>query len=347
MNFSSDNAAGIAPEILAAIAEANAGRASAYGSDEVTAKAQAALNTLFEREAEIFPLSTGTAANALALSALMPSWGVTYCHRHAHIEEDEAGAPGFFSSGGKLALLDGDDGKFSAETLAQALAGASFDFEHHSRPAAVSISQASERGGSYTPDEIAAIAEVTHGHGLKLHMDGARFGNSVAYLGCSAAQASWRAGVDVLSFGATKNGAMAAEAVLFFDTAPAEDFRYRRKRAGHLISKMRFLSAQLLAYVEDGNWLRYASHANGCAKTLADGLAALPGARLAHPVEANEIFIRLPEAIVAGMETDGVIFHRWEPGPSPMVRLLTAFDTDMADVEQAIAIATRHAEKGN
>jgi threonine aldolase len=342
MNFSSDNAAGIAPEILAAITDANSGRATAYGGDEVTAKAKAALNALFECEAEIFPLSTGSAANALALAALMPPWGVTYCHRHAHIEEDEAGAPGFFSGGGKLALLDGDNGKFSAAALAEALAGAGFGVEHHPQPAAVSISQASERGASYSPDEIAAIAEVTHKHGLKLHMDGARFGNSVAFLGCGAAEASWRAGVDVLSFGATKNGAMAAEAVLFFKPELAENFLFRRKQAGHLVSKMRFLSAQLLAYVEDDNWLRHARHANGCARTLADGLAALPGAELAHPVEANEIFIRLPEATAAGMARDGVIFHRWEAGPPPLLRLLTAFDTDPAEVEQALAIAGRH-----
>jgi len=343
MNFSSDNAAGIAPELLAALGQANAGRAMAYGNDAVTERALAALADCFETELAAFPVATGTAANALALSALTPPWGMVYCHRHAHIEEDEAGAPEFFSGGAKLHLLDGDHGKFDAATLKAALDVAGFDVEHHAQPAAVSITQATEAGTCYAPDEIAAIAAVAHGRGLKLHMDGARFANAVAHLGCSPAEASWRAGVDVLSFGATKNGAMAAEAVLFFDPALAGEMRFRRKRGGHLFSKMRFLTAQLEAYLADGNWLRYAAHANACAKALAEGLAALPGAALAHPVEANEVFIRLPEAVRAGMRADGVVFHPWAPDGPDAVRLVTAFDTEMADVEAAIAVARRHA----
>jgi len=343
MNFSSDNAAGIAPEILAALAAANDGRAMAYGNDAVSERLAVALADCFETKLAAFPVATGTAANALALATLSPPWGLIYCHRHAHVEEDEAGAPEFFSAGAKLHLLDGDHGKFDAGTLAGALATAGVGVEHHPQPAAVTVTQATESGTCYGPDEIAAIAQVTHDHGLKLHVDGARFANAVAFLGCSPADLTWRAGVDVLSFGATKNGAMAAEAVVFFDPDLAGEMRFRRKRAGHLFSKMRFLSAQLEAYLADDAWLRYARHANACARALAEGLAALPGAGLVHPVEANEVFIRLPEPVIAGMQADGVLFHPWAPDGPGAVRLVTAFDTDPADVDAAIAVARRHA----
>jgi threonine aldolase len=343
MNFSSDNAAGVSPEILAALAEANGGRAMAYGNDSITASATAAIAALFETDVDVFPVATGTAANALSLAAMAPPWGLIYCHRNAHIEEDEAGAPEFFTGGAKLHLLDGEHGKFTAGTLRDVLASAGFGVEHHAQPAGVSITQASEAGTVYTPDEIAAIAEAAHEKGLPVHMDGARFANAIAHLDRSPADVTWRAGVDVLSFGATKNGAMAAEAVVIFDKALAENFRFRRKRAGHLFSKMRFLSAQLEAYVRDGLWLRNAQHANGCARQLADGLAALPGADLLHPVQANEIFIRLPEPVLAGMEADGVVFHRWLPAGPSVIRLVTAFDTSTVEVEAALAVARKYA----
>jgi len=343
MNFSSDNATGIAPDIMEALQQANAGRAMAYGADDITTAATATIADLFEREVEVFPVLTGTAANALSLAAAVPPWGVTYCHRNAHIEEDEAGAPEFFTGGGKLALLDGPHGKFTAATLADALATAPFGVEHHAQPAAVSITQASEAGTCYTPDEIAQISAAAHKHELTVHMDGARFANAIAHLGCTPAEATWRAGIDILSFGATKNGAMAAEAVIVFDEARIRDLRFRRKRAGHLVSKMRFVSAQLLAYVRDDCWLRLARHANSCAQKLAQGLASIDGADLIHTVEANEIFIRLPEPVLEGMAADGVIFHRWLPAGPSVVRLVTAFDTEMSDIEGAIASARRHA----
>ncbi|MDP6705143.1 MAG: low specificity L-threonine aldolase [Alphaproteobacteria bacterium] len=339
MNFSSDNASGCCPEIMAALAEVNAGPAMAYGNDAATTAAVAALAELFECKLEAFPVATGTAANALALSVLTPPWGLVYCHRHAHIEEDECGAPELFSGGAKLHLLDGADAKFDAETLSRALAGAGPGVEHHPQPAAVSITQASELGTVYSADEIAAIAEVAHGHGLGLHMDGARFANAVVSANVSPADLSWRAGVDVMSFGATKNGAMAAEAVLFFKPELAADFRYRRKRGGHLFSKMRFLSAQLRAYATDDLWRRNAQHANAMAARLADGLAALPDAGLAHPVQANEIFIALPEAALTAMAEAGVVFHRWGGAESRTIRLVTAYDTEAAVVDAAIAIA--------
>ena len=347
MHFSSDNATGVAPEIMAALAEANAGPAMAYGNDEITARAEAALADLFECELVAFPVATGTAANALALSVLTPPYGLVYCHRHAHIEEDECGAPELFSGGAKLHLLEGPHARFDADTLAEALAAAGPGVEHHPQPAAVSLTQASEAGTVYSLEETAAIAEVAHGHGLHVHMDGARFANAVVHLGCTPAEASWRAGVDVLSFGATKNGAMAAEAVLFFKPELAADFRYRRKRGGHLFSKMRFLSAQLLAYASADLWRRNAAHANAMAQRLSEGLAALPGAALAHPVEANEIFVSLPEAALAAMAEAGVVFHRWGGPESTTIRLVTAFDTAAAAVDGTLAAARRALDGGD
>ncbi|MBT4042409.1 MAG: low specificity L-threonine aldolase [Rhodospirillaceae bacterium] len=337
MNFSSDNASGVAPQIMAALAAANEGHAMAYGADPITKAAEAAFTDLFGRELAVFPVATGTAANALALSALTPPWGQIYCHRNAHIEEDEAGAPELFSGGAKLALLDGDGGKIEPETLATAIAGAGFGVQHHSQPSALSLTQATEAGTIYDLDEIAALSGIAHNAGLSVHMDGARFANAVAHLGCSPAAATWQAGVDVLSFGATKNGAMAAEAVVFFDPDMAEDFLYRRKRGGHLFSKMRYLSAQLVAYLQDDLWLENARHANACAQTLSQGLAALDGAHLVHPVQANEIFVTLPERVLNALKTASVGFHSW--GNEGLSRFVCAFNTDAADVERTLKIA--------
>ena len=215
-----------------------------------------------------------------------------------------------------------------------------------SQPAAVSLTQASEAGTVYRPDETAAIAEVCRGHGLGLHVDGARFANALAMLGCTPAEASWRAGVDVLSFGATKNGALAAEAVLFFRPDDAAGFRYRRKRAGHLVSKMRFVSAQLDAYLDNGLWLANAAHANAMAARLADGLRGIAAARFNHPVEANELFVSMPPAIREGLAADGFAFYPWAAGGPDCVRLVTAFDTPATAVDAFIASARRHAGGG-
>ena len=339
MHFSSDNATGVAPEIMAALAEANAGPAMAYGNDEITARAEAALADLFECELVAFPVATGTAANALALSVLTPPYGLVYCHRHAHIEEDECGAPELFSGGAKLHLLEGPHARFDADTLAEALAAAGPGVEHHPQPAAVSLTQASEAGTVYSLEETAAIAEVAHGHGLHVHMDGARFANAVAHLGCTPAEASWRAGVDVLSFGATKNGAMAAEAVLFFKPELAADFRYRRKRGGHLFSKMRFISAQLLAYLEGDLWLTNARHANAMARRLSDGLAALPGVSIRHATEANMVFAEVPDSLRDGLAARGFGFFIYPDEAGPVVRLVTAFNSTPEDVDALLTAA--------
>ena len=289
MNFNSDNVVGASPEILAALTAANHGAVASYGDDPITARVEAAFARLFERDVAVFPVVTGTAANALSLAACVPPWGVIYCHPEAHIAVDECGAPEFYTGGAKLMLLDGADAKLAPATLAAALATSGQGVVHHAQPAAVSVSQATECGAIYRPSELAALAKVAHGYGCAFHVDGARFANALVTLGCSAAEATWRAGVDVLSFGATKNGALAAEAIVVFDPGLAATIAYRRKRAGHLLSKLRFLSAQLEAYLADDLWLANARHANAMAARAAAGFARLAnrGVALVHPVEAN------------------------------------------------------------
>jgi threonine aldolase len=342
MNFSSDNVTGAAPEILAALsAAAQGGPAMPYGADDWTKRVGARLAEIFEREVAVFPVATGSAANSLALSALVPVYGAIFCHPDAHIAVDECGAPEFFTGGAKLVPIGGEHGKIRAADLARVLDGAGAGIVHHVQPAAVSLSQTTEAGTVYRPDEIAAIAEVAHRHALKVHMDGARFANALLAAGCRPAELTWRAGVDALSFGATKNGALAAEAVVFFNPADARDFGYRRKRGGHLFSKMRFLSAQLEAYLANDLWLKHAAHANRLARRLADGLSTLPGARLLHPVEANELFLWLPEPVIAGLLDAGFGFYRWvEAGPG-VIRLVTAFNSEARDVELMIETARR------
>lgn len=336
MNFASDNVAGAAPEILAAVTAAAAGTAAAYGADALTARLTRRFADLFEREVAVFPVATGTAANALALAAVTPPWGAIYGHADSHIQTDECGAPEMFTGGAKLVALPGAHGKLTAETLRQALAEAGAGVVHRVQPAALSLSQATEAGTVYRPAEVAALAEVAHDHGLTVHMDGARFANAVVALGVRPADITWRAGVDVLSFGATKNGALAAEAVVFFRPELAASVAFRRKRSGHLVSKMRFLSAQLDAYLADDLWLRLARHANAMARRLAEGLATVPGARLRDPVEANEVFVSLPEPVIQGLSEAGFIFYRWR---GSVIRLVTAFNTDPAVVEALITAA--------
>lgn len=338
-NFCSDNTTGAAPEILRALEAANAGPAMPYGNDELTRRVETRLAEVFETEVTAFPVATGTAANVLALSVMTPPYGAIYCHEESHINVDECGAPEFYTGGAKLVTLSGAHGKLDPATIGGAIKGAGV--VHEVQPAAISLTQATEAGTVYTPDETAAIAEVARAHGLGLHIDGARFANALVALGCTPAEATWKAGVDALSFGATKNGALGAEAVVLFKPDLAASFGYRRKRGGHLFSKMRFLSAQLDAYLADDLWLRNARHANAMAARLAEGLDALPGVSLIHPVEANEIFARLPKAVIAGLLAEGFAFYRWGPEANCEVRLVTAFNTDPQDVEAFLAAAVR------
>jgi len=336
MRFFSDNTASVCPEILEAICAANRDLVIAYGDDPWTQRLDEAFGAFFETQVRVFPVATGTAANSLALATLAPPYGAIYCHPEAHIAVDECGAPGFFSGGAQLERIDGERAKLTAESLAATLDGHSVSV-HSVQPAAVSISQATELGTAYRPAEVAALCEVAHEHGLHVHMDGARFANAVTYLDCHPADVTWRAGVDVLSFGATKNGALAAEAVVFFHLGLVRDFELRRKRAGQLLSKSRFISAQLLAYVESGVWRRNAEQANALARSI--GQAA--GTRLLHPVEANEVFVELGAKSKAALRAAGFEFYDWGPPASGEARLVVSWDQDPRHVEALCAALTR------
>ena len=338
VSFTSDNASGAAPEILRALAEANSGAAMPYGEDAITGRVASRLAEIFETKVAVFPVATGTAANSLALSVMVPPYGAVYCHETAHVQVDECGAPEFYTGGAKLVPLSGAHGKIDAQTLGAAIEGAGN--VHAVQPAAVSIAQASEAGTVYAPTEIADLAEVARGHDLGLHMDGARFANALVAGNHSPAELTWKSGVEALSFGATKNGALGAEAVVLFKPELAATFAYRRKRGGHLLSKMRFLSAQLDAYLRDDLWLRNARHANAMAGRLGAGLAAVTGVTLCHPVEANEVFARLPETMITGLLEQGFAFYRWGAEARCEVRLVTSFDTDSKDVDAFLAAAS-------
>jgi threonine aldolase len=341
VNFASDNAYGAMKEIVAALAQAGEGAARSYGDDEITARVRARLRDIFEHDVFVYPVVTGTAANALALATLVPPHGAIICHAQSHIAVDECGAPEFFSHGAKLVALEGDHAKLSPATVEHALAHFQKGFVHHAQPTAISLTQATERGTVYSLAELRAISDVARRHDLKLHIDGARFANALVRLRCSPAEATWRAGVDALSFGATKNGALGAEAVVFFYEKDVADFEYRRKKSGHLLSKMRFLSAQLDAYLENDRWLKAAAHANALARKLGDALAQLPGAELADPVEANAVFVRLPDETVARLRKAGAVFYDWTPpeGRTTLIRLVVSFATPEDAIERFIAVA--------
>ena len=343
MNFCSDNTTGIAPEIMAALVAANSGQAMPYGEDAITGRLAELFGALFETEVAVFPVGTGTAANALALSLMTPPYGAIYCHREAHIAVHECGAPELFSGGAKLVVLDGEHGKISSGALEAALEQAGGGDVHHVPPAALSLSQQTECGTLYTPREVTALCEVAHGHGLNVHMDGARFANAVVTLDCTPAEATWRSGIDILCFGATKNGALAAEAVIIFKPELAGEAAYRHKRVGQLFSKMRFISAQLEAYIADGLWLENARHANAQATRLAEGIEATAGVELLYPVQGNELFATLSEPVLSGLLEDGFMFHRWRDGGVVTARLVTAFDTAPGDIDAFIASLKRHA----
>jgi threonine aldolase len=345
-NFTSDNVTGVSPAIMAALVRANEGRVPSYGADPWTAELEARARAVFETEdLAIFPVATGTAANALALAPLVQPYRALLAHESAHIMTDECGAPEFYSGGAKLIGLPGAGGKLRPEPVGATIATAAEAGVHGAQPVAVSLTQATEAGTLYRLEEVAAIAELAGAHGLRLHMDGARLANAIAALGCSPAEATWKVGVDALSLGATKNGAMAAEAVVFFDRRLAAGFAERRKRAGHLFSKQRFLSVQLLAYLEDGLWLANAAHANRLAGRLGAGLARLPGVRLAHLVEANEVFAVLPDAAIEALLAEGFLFDRSPAeGGGTAIRLVTAFSSDEEDIDAFLAAAARHSE---
>ncbi|MGZ3216414.1 threonine aldolase family protein [Paracoccus sp. T5] len=344
MNFASDNSYGAHPAVMTALAEANsAGPVMGYGADPVTAQAADAIRALLEApDAVVRFVATGTAANALVCAQLSPPFGRIYCHEDAHIETSECAAPEFFAHGAKLITLPGMGGRLAPQTLSQALKLGADGGLNGGRNALVSITNATEWGTVYAPAEVAALAAVAQEARVPLHMDGARFANAVASLGCSAADLTWRAGVDALCLGGTKNGAMAAEAVVFFDPAQAEGFDYRRKQAGHVFSKNRFLAAQMLALANDGLWLELARLANAKAAHLAEALTQ-GGGQLLQPVQSNAVFAAIPAETHARARAAGAIYHLWPDksaeGLDPVpLRLVCAWDTPDGDVEALAAI---------
>lgn len=350
LDFASDNAAGVSPRIEAALASANSGYAAAYGADPHTARAVETLKAVFNRDLAAMLVATGTGANALALGAIVPPWGAVLCHEEAHIAEDEVGAPEFFMHGAKIVGIPGVGCKITPDALKAALALLPRGVVRNVQPAALSLSQGTEAGTLYTPEEIRALCEIAHAHGLLVHMDGARFANAVAALNIAPAEMTWQAGIDVLSLGATKNGCWACEAVIFFDPERAEHFAFQRKRGGHTLSKGRFLGAQMQAWLADDHWLALARHANACAAQLEEGLLQLPGVRLAWPRQINELFPILPAKMETAMR-EVARFYPWAgrsvaPALGPkdgeaFIRLITSFQTTAADVETLLAAARR------
>jgi threonine aldolase len=336
LRFFSDNTGSACPEILTALQAANHGLARAYGDDEWTARLDGVLSAFFGAEVRAFAVATGTAANALALATLSPPYGAIFAHQEAHVACDECGAPGFFSGGAQLALLPGEHGRIAPASFAAALEAHRVDV-HTLQPAALSLTQATELGTTYRAHDLAQLAATAHERGLKVHMDGARFANALAFLGCHPGDITWGAGVDVLSFGATKNGALTAEAVVFFDRTLVRDFELRRKRAGHLLSKSRYVAAQLLAYVESGVWQRNAQRTN----RLAQGIGRAAGAALLHPVEANEVFLGLGVARREALRAAGFEFYDWGAESAGEARFVVSWDQPEEDVPALCAALAR------
>jgi threonine aldolase len=336
-NFRSDNETPVAPAIMDAIIEANRGTAAAYAEDDWSMRLNEAFSELFRTDAIVLPVSTGTVANSIALAAVTPPWGSVFCSRVAHIYNDESGAPEFFGNGLRLVTVEGQDGKFQPDTLERTVYANQGHGVHSYEASALSLTQATEAGTVYAVDEVAALCHSAHEMGLVTHMDGARFGNAVASLGCHPAEVTVEAGIDMLSFGASKNGCMAAEALVLFNQPQLQDVAERlRKRSGHLLSKMRYVSAQLLAYIENGLWLDMATHANTQAAKFAEAVENHPEAELEYPVHANEVFVKWTKEGFEHLESQGIEFLFW-PGRDDLARFVFGHTTSERDMEVLLA----------
>ncbi|WP_263224537.1 threonine aldolase family protein [Pseudomonas alabamensis] len=331
--FASDNYSGICPEAWAAMEQANLGHERAYGDDQWTQRAADHFRQLFETDCEVFFAFNGTAANSLALASLCQSYHSVICSETAHVETDECGAPEFFSNGSKLLTAGSVGGKLTPESIRD-VASKRQDI-HYPKPRVVTLTQATEVGTVYRPDELKAISATCKALGLNLHMDGARFSNACAFLGCTPAELTWKSGVDVLCFGGTKNGMAVGEAILFFNHDLAADFDYRCKQAGQLASKMRFLSAPWVGLLEDGAWLRHAQHANQCAQLLGSLVSDIPGVSLMFPVEANGVFLQMPEAALQALRDKGWRFYTFIG--SGGARFMCSWDIQVARVQELAA----------
>lgn len=330
----SDNTAAVVPEILAAVVAANHGTALAYGGDELTERLESVVRDVFEHPtARVFPVTSGTAANALSLSALCPPWGSVVCHESAHILNSECASTSLLGGGAAIRGIAGDDFRITPESLQDALDGIRWGDPHHSQPKVLSFTQPTDMGTIYSLDDIASVVAVGKTRSLHVHIDGARLANAIVALDCSAADLTWRSGVDVLSLGATKNGALSAEAIVAFDERAAEELVYRTKRAGHVTSKMRFQSAQLIAYLSNGTWLRTAANANARMADLAAGLSKL-GVEFANRPDVNMLFAIVDDNVADQLEAAGLLFYRMGRGT---IRLVTSWQTTEEDVEGALA----------
>ncbi|EAP90723.1 threonine aldolase [Oceanicaulis alexandrii HTCC2633] len=332
MNFLSDTTAPAHPAILDALTHANQGFASSYGADPVSAGVKTQLCEIFETDLEVVFTVSGTASNALALSVLCPPDAMVLCHDEAHIHRDERGAPEFFTRGAKLLPLAGSHAKIAPEALSDALKQWPSDFVHATPPAVLSLSQLNESGCAYTLDELESLIGLAKARDLNIHMDGARFSNALVSLGCTPAEMTWKAGVDILSLGATKNGAMASEAVILFPSARDRlpQLLANQKRAGLMLPKMRYVSAQMAAWLKDDLWLDLARTANAAAKRLSEGLSAVDGAELVHPTHGNEVFIRLEDALAARLREAGAGFYSWPDGSARFVASWCTTDADIS-----------------
>lgn len=345
MNFTSDNWAGVHPAITENLVRHASGMAAAYGTSELDRRIERRFCEIFEREVAVYFVGTGTAANSLALASVNRPGGVVLCHREAHMVKDECGAPEYFTGGARLQTVDGPAGRMDPANLLRELRHFRPDFIHAGQAMAVTLTQATEVGTVYQPDEIATLAAICHERGLPLHMDGARFANALVSLGLTPAEMTWKRGVDIVSFGGTKNGCWCAEALVYFDPGRARDLPYIRKRAAQLFSKTRFIAAQFEAYLEDGLWLKLASHANAMASRLADAVRENTTCRLAWDAMANEVFVILPASSAEEWRESGVGFHLW-PVPADLMgelaegevlaRLVTSFATPETEVAEFV-----------
>jgi threonine aldolase len=339
LEFRSDNCGSAAPEILEAVVRANQGCAIGYGADSLTVELNAKLSALFEAQVQVFPVPTGTGANALALAASGTPFGAVYCSPEAHIHTSECNAVGFFGGGLKVTPIDGSDGKVCPVSLENNLKSAGFGVANKNQPVALNIVQATDLGAVYTTEEISTLSALAHSRDLTVHMDGARFANALAYLGCTPAEMTWKSGVDILSLGVTKNGGLLSDAIVVFNPKIATQLRFHLRRGGMIWSKMRFASAQILAYVENDLWLRLARQSNAAAQALANGIQNISAAKLIAPVEANELFVEMESAALDQLARDGVLYYRRGPR---LARFVCRWDTTDQEVAMLINLIKHH-----
>lgn len=336
LDFRSDNTSQASDQIIKSIINANSGSVSSYGEDHYTEELYKNMNKIFDRSVEVFPVFTGSAANILSFACSVPPYGAIFCAENSHVDIDECNGPEFYTGGAKIVSIKSDNGKLNPEDLSDKIKNFSPHGFHNPLPVAITLTQSTEVGTVYTPNEIMEISKIAKSYNMILHLDGARISNALAYLGCSWADISWKAGVDLLSLGTTKNGTIAAEAIILFHMGLSDKLEYFRKRGGHLVSKMRFLSAQLNAFISDDLWKQNALHANNMAIRLVDGIKEIRAIQLAYPVESNGVFLKLPKSIAEGLIERGFKFYPWGGQNSNIYRFMFSFNTPENSVDNLV-----------